>query len=299
MVVAQMRGMGGAVGAVTRTGSLTRRFGVLTLVLCCLALIVRPAAAEIPPGLENSRITFLYVAPQSSQYQALYERLVKRQVLEELKAFLAPLRLPRKLALNLRECGEVDARYTRAEGVVVCYEYIDFVERLAPKDTTPEGFTRAEGIIGAVVEVMLHEIGHAVFDILDVPVYGREEDAADQIAGFIMLQFSRELAVFAIKGAAWSFLAQDQEWQGTRFADEHGTGRQRFYNYLCLGYGGAPDAFQSIVDKGLLPAPRAANCPREYQLVRNAFGKTILPFIDPDLMKLVQATRWLRQEEMK
>src|SRR5262249_34049285 len=41
MVVAQMRGIGGAVGAVTRTGSLTRRFGVLTLVLCCLALIVR------------------------------------------------------------------------------------------------------------------------------------------------------------------------------------------------------------------------------------------------------------------
>jgi len=294
-----MRGIGEAVGAVTRTGSLIQQCGAIAFALGCLALTVSRAVAEIPPGLDNSRVTFLYVAPQSPQYQALYERLMRRQVLEELKAFLAPLRLPRKLALNLRECGEVDARYTRAEGVVVCYEYIDFVERLAPKDTTPEGFTRAEGVIGAVVEVMLHEIGHAVFDILDVPVYGREEDAADQIAGFIMLQFSRELAVFAIKGAAWSFLAQDQGWEGTRFADDHGTGRQRFYNYLCLGYGGAPDAFQAMVDKGLLPAPRAANCTREYQLVRNAFAKTILPFVDPDLMKLVQATRWLRPEEMK
>src|SRR5262249_61432596 len=63
----KMRDVGAAIVGVARRGSVPRRFGVIALVLGCLALIARPAAAEIPAGLENSRITFLYVAPQSPQ----------------------------------------------------------------------------------------------------------------------------------------------------------------------------------------------------------------------------------------
>jgi hypothetical protein len=29
-----------------------------------------------------------------------------------------------------------------------------------------------------MADVFLHEIGHAVFDILDMPLFGREKDAA-------------------------------------------------------------------------------------------------------------------------
>jgi hypothetical protein len=34
------------------------------------------------------------------------------------------------------------------------------------------------------------------------------------------------------------------------------------------------------------------NCASEYQQVRSAFTKTVLPFIDPDMMKAVQAKDW-------
>ena len=257
------------------------------------------AAVEIPPELQNSRIGFIYEPPRSPKYQALYERLMNRKVLEELKAFLSPLRLPRKLVLNLRECGEANAYYSRSNGLVLCYEYIDYMESLAPKDTTPEGFTRAEGIAGAFIEVTLHELGHGVFDNLDVPIFGREEDAADEFAGFLMLQFSPDLAMLTIKGAAWSYLSQEQDWKGNSFADEHGTERQRFYNYLCLGYGAMPALFQSVVDKGLLPPGRAGHCAREYQQAKNAFVQTILPFVDQEMMKIVQGVRWVRPEDMK
>jgi Putative metallopeptidase len=264
-------------------------------------LVVAPelASAQIPPQLQNSRIGFIYDAPRSPKFRPLYDRLKKRQLLEELKAFLSPLRLPRKLVLNTKECGETNAFYSRSVGLVLCYEYIEFMEGLAPKETTPEGFTRAEGIAGAFVEVTLHELGHAVFDNLDVPVFGREEDAADQMAGFLMLQFSPDLALLTVKGAAWSYLSQERAWADSKFSDEHGTERQRFYNYLCLGYGGMRDQFRDMVDKGLLPAARARNCAREYQQVRKAFAATVLPFIDPHLMKAVQGVRWLRPEEMR
>ena|ERR1043166_3945236 len=267
-----------------------------------LAALVRPgpaAAVDIPPELQNSRIGYVYEQPKAAKFQALYERLKNREVLENLKAFLSPLRLPRKLVLSFRECGVANAYYSPSEGLILCYEYIDYMESLAPKDTTPEGFTRAEGIAGAFLEVTLHELGHAVFDILEVPIYGREEDAADQFAGFIMLQFSSDMARFAIKGAAWSYLSQEQDWQGNAFADEHGTERQRFYNYLCLGYGKMPEEFQDMVDKGLLPPDRAVHCAREYAQVQNAFVQTVLPFIDRKLMEIVQRVRWVRPDEMK
>ena len=73
-----------------------------------------------------------------------------------------------------------------------------------------------------------------------------------------------------------------------------GPSAQRFYNTLCLAYGGEREWFKDFVDKGWLPKERADNCANEYQQVKYAFVKTILPFIDQDLMKKVQARDWLK-----
>ena len=39
------------------------------------------------------------------------------------------------------------------------------------------------------VSTMLHETGHAIFYLLEIPIFGREEDAADAIASYVALQF--------------------------------------------------------------------------------------------------------------
>ena len=91
----------------------------------------------------------------------------------------------------------------------------------------------------------------------------------------------------------------DRQFAGTAFADEHGTPRQRYYNYLCLAYGADPAAFQDFVDKGLLPKERSVHCAREYEQVKRAFSKTVLPFIDQGLMKKVQAVQWIRPDDGK
>jgi len=76
--------------------------------------------------------------------------------------------------------------------------------------------------------------------------------------------------------------------------DEHGTGLQRYYNTLCLAYGGAPDMFGEFVAKGDLPRSRAEGCAREYQKVKHAFEQTVLPYIDREKMRQVQAKAWLQ-----
>jgi hypothetical protein len=137
-----------------------------------------------------------------------------------------------------------------------------------------------------------------MFDIYNVPIFGREEDAADQMAGFILWQFGAEVARRTLPGSAYFWRESgDANWTRDRFSDTHGNPMQRYYNYLCMAYGGNPSTFKDFVDSGMLPKERAATCPREFQQIRNAFVKTILPHIDPVLMKEVQTRLWLQPDD--
>jgi putative metallopeptidase DUF4344 len=290
------------------------RFASLTA-LAFAWLAIPPATAQTPSAqLRNPNIVVDYIEPrppidpQSASYakdMATYQRFMKiygrvkgRQVLEELSAFLSPLKLPRTLRVRTKPCGEVNAFYDPDEWTVnICYEWIDATETMAPQGTSPEGFSRQEVIVGGFVGVVLHEMGHAVNDLLGIPVLGREEDTADQVAGFIMLQFGPEVARTAIKGMAYVWLTFARE-GGAAYWDVHSTAAQRFYNFLCIGYGGKPEAFKDFTDRWLTKE-RLDSCAQEYRQVRNAFIKTILPHIDQELMKQVQSQQWLQPNDGK
>jgi Putative metallopeptidase len=197
---------------------------------CCLLgwpmLLSDRAFAQAPAELTNSKIEFSCFPPKTMKYQAIMERLKSRQVLELLSQFLSPLRLPHKLFLVTIECGNNPSpRYVPSNSaILLCYEFNEILDRVAPKQGQPsQGFTRDEVIVGSFVGVVLHEAGHAVFDMLDVPVFGREEDAADEMAGFLALQFSKEVARTVTRGYAyfWSVLGNPKEW--AQYSDEHGT----------------------------------------------------------------------------
>ncbi len=257
-------------------------------------------AAQVTSDFLANRITYDYIEPRTQKSVETYGRMKQRQVLEELKEFLSPLKLSRTLRLRTKQCFEINAYYVPTEwGLNICYEYFEWLDRIAPKQPTKEGFTREDVIVGGLVDAILHELGHAMFDFLNVPVFGREEDAADQMSGFLMLQFGKDVARTTIKGAAYTYAVSNNPQSRTEFSDEHGASGQRFYNYLCIAYGGDPDVFQDFVDKGLLPKERAQNCGREYKQVERAFVKTILPYIDQNLMKQVRAKQWLRKGDGK
>jgi hypothetical protein len=69
-------------------------------------------------------------------------------------------------------------------------------------------------------------------------------------------------------------------------------------NLGFLGRYGDPETFKDQVDKWL-SKDRVATCAHEYQQVRNAFLKTMMPNIDQDLRKQVQAAKWLRPDDGK
>jgi len=277
-----------------------RRFSMTLAALAALwAVVAAPAGAlaQGSPDLKNTMIDISYDAPKNHNYDYIYTYLQKRKVLEELQQFLSPVRLPRRLKIQTQQCGQTNSWYEPTNGsVTVCYEWVDWVLRTAPVDKSPEGFSREDIVVGAFVQVVLHELSHAMFDMLDVPIFGREEDAADMLAGFVMTQLGKDVMRRTLTGAAYFFQAiskVDGQPVGTAFSDEHGTDEQRFYNYLCIAYGADPQTFQDFIDKKLLPQHRAERCGHEYQVLRYAFVKTILPHVDQALMAKVQSMQWL------
>jgi hypothetical protein len=245
----------------------------------------------------NTMIRIDYVEPLDGKWQEVYEQLKGQRFLERYSQFLAPLQLPYVLRLKTQECGFSNAffdAYQRA--ITVCYELVGRFQEDAPEGTTKEGITVQDAVVGAVVATMLHETGHALFDFYRIPVLGKEEDAADQAAGFILLQFGSDIALHAINGVLWKFdsAAQRSKWIFSDYADGHSTNAQRLQNFLCLAYGHDPATFRHLaIELNLLPNARAERCAREYDQVKLAFEKTILPHVDPALMEATRARKWL------
>ena len=111
----------------------------------------------------------------------------------------------------------------------------------AATETLPAGISKADTVLGPALDVFLHETGHAVFRMLQIPVLGREEDAADQFSAYVMLRLSKDEARRMILGSAYHFTIQMPGQEVTlprqAFSTEHFTPAQRAYNVMCIAYG--------------------------------------------------------------
>jgi hypothetical protein len=235
------------------------------------------------------------VVPKNPTHQPIYERLKEQGVLERLQEFLSPFRLPRTLRVSLMGCdGEADASYLD-DAITICYEYIDELWKRMPAETTAAGIMPIDTVVGPFFDTSLHEFAHALFDMLDMPVLGREEDAADQVAAYIYLQLGSAQARRLITGTAYAYIAENgaAPLSLKQFADDHAPPVQRAYNLLCIAYGADSTLFGDFVTKGYLPKKRAEGCNNEYGQVADAFETLISPHIDTARAKKVLDRSWL------
>lgn len=165
---------------------------------------------------------------------------------------------------------------------------------------------REDAAVGGFVGVLLHETGHATFHLLGIPIFGREEDAADAVGSYVALQFGPATARRILSGRAFVWRARElagNSWGPSRrfadCADEHGTNAQRFYNTLCIALGS--DEVEGTTTfaefKDLLPAFRQGHCRYEYQHVKRSFAHFVVPHLDMERVAKVRAREWLRSED--
>jgi hypothetical protein len=120
-----------------------------------------------------------------------------------------------------------------------------------------------------LLSIFYHEMGHALIDLMALPVLGQEEDAADT-ASVLMIDmfFDEQSAQGVIRDAAFGFLDEatslgDKE---PAYWSTHGPDLQRHYNLVCQFYGGDVEARAGLAKELDLPEERALGCEDEFEL---------------------------------
>ena len=122
--------------------------------------------------------------------------------------------------------------------------------------------------------IFYHEFGHALIDILGLPIFGQEEDAADVASIFLIdAFFDEDSAVSMAYDTAFGFLGEAEEvGDDVAWWDVHGPDLQRYYNLVCLFYGANPDEREDVAQDLGLPEERADYCPEEYDQAAASWG---------------------------
>lgn len=185
--------------------------------------------------------------------------------------------LPEDVYLSVNNCGAANAFYDpNAKEIIMCTELVKYFEQAFAKEFKDKE-QAADAVDDSTMFVFFHELGHALIDIYDLPVTGKEEDAVDQLSTLIVADGSDEGAASVFNGALSFAVTDEGELDDSAFWDEHSMGRQRFYNIICLLYGQDPNAHKDLVNEEVLPNARAQRCPSEYQRAEKAWGTLLSP----------------------
>lgn len=125
--------------------------------------------------------------------------------------------------------------------------------------------------------IFYHELGHALIDVLELPIFGQEEDAADVASAMLMhYLYDNEVATQMVMSTAQAFTVEAAEEAGdVAFWGVHGASEQRYYNLLCIFYGGDPENREEMITVMGLPEERAETCPEEFDQADFSWGNVL------------------------
>lgn len=128
---------------------------------------------------------------------------------------------------------------------------------------------------------LYHEIGHLLIDQLALPVLGKEEDAADNMATYILLRQRSSRANRILTDAARGWLLSgdkyDVDIDKSDFYDAHSFDRQRAYQIVCLMVGSNPKSFGAVADDYEIDEMRQESCAFDYDLAERSMEGLLAP----------------------
>src|SRR5262249_51041067 len=139
-----------------------------------------------------------------------------------------------------------------------------------------------EFVVGNVLFALVHEMGHGLVHEMDLPVLGKEEDAADTFAVLTMLKVGTSLShrVLVEAAKAWFLTEKRDQREGTQpdAWDAHGMNEQRAYSIVCLMVGSNKEEFKDLADMTNLPEERRETCQLyDYPVASRSWEKALQP----------------------
>ena len=140
-----------------------------------------------------------------------------------------------------------------------------------------------EFVVGNMLFVVAHELGHAAISEMNLPVLGGEEDAADSFAIITGLTigtaFSHRVLVEAARGWFLTDRRETKEGEPLACYDEHGLNKQRAYQIVCLMVGSDPTEFKDLAEETKLPEDCQASCRRDYRVASRSWDAVLKPHL--------------------
>ena len=118
---------------------------------------------------------------------------------------------------------------------------------------------------------LYHEVGHLLIDQMRLPVLGREEDAADNMATWMLLEKKTPEANQVLEDSAegWALTSAsfDDRWTNEDFASGYSPDRQRAMQIVCLTVGADGAAFRPVANSYAMLPDRQHSCHFDYDLI--------------------------------
>jgi len=193
------------------------------------------------------------------------------------------INFPEDVDISFETCRHLDVFYSPPlRRITICYDVIDdMTDLLLPHIRNRSKL--CEAVDSIIASMFLHEVSHALIDLLKLPTTGREEDAADQFSTLMLMnRFDREKSIMTI-ARVYRILAEIERHEELVYWDEHSQDFQRYYDTLCLIYGRNPQKYSYLVSKGTLPKERAELCEEDFNHIKNAWKSLLKPYANDSL----------------
>lgn len=245
----------------------------------------QPSAEPDPTADWNGKMIADYQPATSADAIRGRDLMRDDHLLEDLaESINESLKLPQDIPLIGKQCDVANAYWSSGDqSMTICYE--DAADALDiytdAGDEDPEA-----SAINSEVATFYHETGHMAIHLYSLPITGREEDVADQLAAYILLNPGDDGKIDpeniqAVKDFAREFQSYGDRsgpLDDTDLSDTHSPNKARMYNLECWVYGADPDASADLVTSGALPEDRADGCEDEYQQLSDAWGELLSPY---------------------
>ena len=219
------------------------------VVCALLATTYVSAEANLP---QNISIEYLNPANQqdSNIKKAIQDSEINHTLIE-----LSEQLFPFKTPLVVRYGGNEGPMYDPNTHIVhMPYSFYAESVNYYRKNKYQEKYDKSAeaGAVDTLLHTLLHEAAHAYIYDHKIPVLGKEEDAADNFATLMLIDYIEHGDDAAISAAdLFSYESDDRPeyYDMGDYIDEHSFDLQRYFSTLCLVYGSDPESHSNLLDE--------------------------------------------------
>lgn len=221
----------------------------------------------LPAHADQAKITAIYEPDLQTNAESHVGRLAENNTLQDMLEFVnenVSFADPVTLRIGAEDGPLFDPQLNEIWVPVEFLTEID--QRFVQSKLATNTEQRNHAVQDVFLHTLLHEVAHAIIAQFEIPTLGKEEDAADNLANVLLLEYIEDGDLIALN-AADMFALEDQDIETLEQSDfwgEHSLDIQRYYTTVCHVYGALPDDNEALIESGELSEERADRCIDEY-----------------------------------